>query len=139
LIITQLLSPWVERTNLKSLQSLGQMSSEIQESLANFKVIAAFNRLDYFRDKFDDVNKKNFSASIKAGISSNIFTPVYGAASNLAQLVVLAYGIYLIGTGSFSVGLLIGYLLYVNNFIIRFASWPRPGHRCKWLWRVLTA
>ncbi len=35
---------------------------------------------------------------------------------SLAQLAVLAYGIYLISHGNFTVGLLIGFLLYVNNF-----------------------
>jgi ATP-binding cassette subfamily B protein len=35
---------------------------------------------------------------------------------NLAQIVVLAYGIYLISAGEMTVGLLIGFLLYVNNF-----------------------
>ncbi len=116
LIVTRLLASWVEAANLKSLQTTGQMSSEIQESLANFKVVVAFNRLDYFRDKFNGVNKNNFSASVKAGIASNIFTPIYGVAATLAQLVVLGYGIYLIGTGNFTIGLLIGYLLYVNSF-----------------------
>ena len=42
--------------------------------------------------------------------------PLYGLAFNLAQLIVLAYGIYLIAAGSFTVGLLIGFLLYVNSF-----------------------
>jgi ATP-binding cassette subfamily B protein len=98
------------------LQALGEMSSEVQESLANFKVVAAFNRFDYFRSKFDGVNLKNFSASIKAGIASNIFFPIYGTASSMAQLIVLGYGIYLITAGNFTVGLLIGYLLYVNSF-----------------------
>lgn len=116
LIATRLLAGWVKAANLKSLQSMGGMSSEIQESLANFKVVAAFNRLDYFRDKFNGVNLKNFSASVKAGIANNIFTPIYGVASTLAQLVVLGYGIYLIGAGNFTIGLLIGYLLYVNSF-----------------------
>ena len=116
LIATLLLSPWVERANLKSLQALGGMSSEVQESLANFKVVAAFNRLDYFRDKFNGVNLENFSASVKAGIASNIFNPIYGIASSMAQLIVLGYGIYLIAAGNFTIGLLIGYLLYVNSF-----------------------
>jgi ATP-binding cassette subfamily B protein len=116
LIATRLLSGWVERSNLKSLQALGGMSSEIQESLANFKVVAAFNRLDYFRDKFGGVNRENYSASVKAGIASNIFTPIYTVASSLAQLIVLVYGIYLITAGNFTIGLLIGYLLYVNSF-----------------------
>ncbi len=116
LIITQFLSPWVKRTNLASLRSLGSMSGEVQESLNNFKVIVAFNRLDYFRDKFRETNEANYTASIKAGIANNTFTPIYTLASTIAQLIVLAYGIYLVSVGSFTIGLLIGFILYVNNF-----------------------
>ena len=67
LLATQLLSPWVKRTNLRSLRSLGGMSAEIQESINNFKVIVAFNRLDYFRNKFKESNEINYSASVAAG------------------------------------------------------------------------
>ena len=35
---------------------------------------------------------------------------------NLAQVTVLAYGFYLVAAGSVTVGLLIGFLLYVNSF-----------------------
>ena len=116
LILTQLLSPWLKRTSLLSLRSLGGMSGEIQESLANFRVIVAFNRLDYFRVKFKEANDINYAASISAGIASNTLTPIYTLASTLAQLIVLAYGIILISNGSFTVGLLIGFILYVNSF-----------------------
>ncbi len=116
LIATQLLSAWVKRKNLESLQSLGGMSAEIQESLENFKVIVAFNRLDYFRKKFNEANEKNYTASVGAGVASNIFVPIYGLASNIAQLIVLSFGIYLISAGNFTIGLLIGFLLYVNSF-----------------------
>jgi ATP-binding cassette subfamily B protein len=116
LVITQIISPWINRVSFKSLQALGGMSGEIQESINNFKVIVAFNRLDYFKNKFNDANQNNFKASVAAGIASNIFTPLYGLAYNLGQLIVLAYGIYLISSGMFTVGLLIGFLLYVNSF-----------------------
>lgn len=116
LVVTQLLSAWVKRKNLQSLQSIGGMSAEIQESLENFKVIVAFNRLDYFRKKFNGANEKNYKASVAAGVASNVFVPIYGLAANIAQLIVLAYGIYLISAGNFTVGLLIGFLLYVNSF-----------------------
>jgi ATP-binding cassette subfamily B protein len=53
---------------------------------------------------------------VVAGIANNIYIPVYGMVSNAAQLVVLAFGIYLISTGSFTIGLLISYLSYVNRF-----------------------
>jgi len=116
LIFTRLISGWVKTKNLKSLQSLGGMSAEIQESMSNFKVIVAFNRLDYFRRKFNEANEHNFAASVSAGLANNIFMPVYGLAFNLAQLIVLAYGILLISTGSLTIGLLIGFILYVNSF-----------------------
>lgn len=128
LVATQMLNPWVKRTSLRSLRTLGSMSAEIQESINNFKVIVAFNRLDYFRNKFKESNQENYSASVSAGVASNVFNPIYVLASSLAQLAVLALGIYFISTGHFTVGLLIGFLLYVNNFytpLRQLASvWP---------------
>jgi ATP-binding cassette subfamily B protein len=116
LALTQILSPWVKRTGLRSLRTLGSMSGEISESINNFKVIVAFNRLDYFRDKFKEANEINYKASISAGVASNIFTPIYALAGVLGQIGVLAFGIYLISVGNFTLGLLISFLLYVNNF-----------------------
>ncbi len=115
-IFTKLASKWVKKRNAASLTSTGGLSAEIQESLNNFKVIIAFNRRDYFRKRFEEVNDTNFKAARAAGIANNIFIPVYGLLSSLAQLIVLAYGIYLISTGHFSIGLLVSYLSYATNF-----------------------
>lgn len=114
--ITFLLSAWMKRKNFTSAQSLGSMSSEIQESLQNYKVIVAFNRRDYFKQRFQAVNAKNYVAAVGAGIASNAFTPIYGLASNIGQLVVFAYGVALISSGSFTLGLLVSFLSYANNF-----------------------
>lgn len=116
LVITQVLSPWVKKKNLVSSQSLGGMSSEIQESLNNFKVIIAFNRRDYFKKRFQEVNDQNYSAAIKAGVANNTLTPIYGLASNIGQMIVLAYGIALISSGQFTIGLMISFLSYANSF-----------------------
>ncbi len=115
-IFTKTISPWVKRKNAANLKSVGALSAEIQESLNNFKVIIAFNRRDYFRQRFNEANKANYSTSISAGLANNIFTAVYGLSANIGQLIVLALGIYLITTGKFSIGLLIGFLAYVNSF-----------------------
>lgn len=116
ILVSQLVSGWVKRKNLESLQSIGNLSAEISENLSNFKVIVAFNRLDYFRKKFDETNVKNYGASTRAGYANNVFTPLYSFASAVAQLIVLGYGIELILSGSVTIGLLIGFLLYVSNF-----------------------
>jgi ATP-binding cassette subfamily B protein len=115
-IFTQAISPWVKRKNAANLKSVGGLSAEIQESLNNFKVIVAFNRRDYFRERFDEVNQYNYNAAISAGMANNILAPVYGLFANIGQLIVLALGIYLILEGSFTLGLLIGFLGYVVNF-----------------------
>jgi len=139
LVLTQLLSPWVKRVSLVSLRTLGGMSGEIQESLNNFKVIVAFNRLDYFREKFKEANENNYSASVTAGIASNTFTPIYTFASVVAQIIVISYGIYLIEHGSFTIGLLIASFSTSTTSITRFASWRASGRACSLHLRVSTA
>jgi ATP-binding cassette, subfamily B, bacterial len=116
LIFSRATSSWIKAKNMKSLQTLGGMSSEVQESLHNFKVIVAFNRSDYFRQRFNAANDQNFRASMSSGFANGVLMPLYGFSSHLAQLLVVAYGIYLIGTGAVTLGLLIGFLLYVNSF-----------------------
>lgn len=115
-IFTRSISPWVKTRNAANLKSTGSLSAEIQESLNNFKVIVAFNRRDYFRKRFDEVNTQNYQTAVKAGIANNMFTPVYGFSSSIGQMVVLAFGIYLIAAGQFSVGLLISFLAYITQF-----------------------
>ncbi|SEW45301.1 ATP-binding cassette, subfamily B [Chitinophaga sp. YR573] len=139
LLFTRLISPWVKRRNAANMKSTGSMSSEIQESLSNFKVIIAFNRRDYFRKRFATANKEQYKTAVSAGLVNNIFMPVFSLCANLAQLSVLAYGIYLISSGQFTVGLLISYLSYATyfynpirqlaalwtNFQVAMAGWDR--------------
>ncbi|MBE5318557.1 ABC transporter ATP-binding protein [Pedobacter sp. MR2016-19] len=115
-LFTAVLSPLVKRKNAKNLKSVGGMSAEIQESLNNFKVIIAFNRRDYFRKRFNEVNTENYKTAIGAGLANNIFVPVYGLLSSIAQLITLLFGIYLISTGNFTFGLLVSYIAYTTNF-----------------------
>ncbi|OIP01194.1 MAG: multidrug ABC transporter [Bacteroidetes bacterium CG2_30_33_31] len=136
---TRAISPWVKERNRINMKSTGFLSSEIQESLNNFKVIVAFNRRDYFRKRFEKVNTENYNSAIKAGIANNIFTPVYSFLASIGQMVVLAFGIYLISVHEFSIGLLISFLAYIAlfynplrqiaalwaNFQVSMAGWGR--------------
>lgn len=116
LLFVKIVSVWVKKRNAASMKSTGDLSAEIQESLHNFKTIITFNRRDYFRKRFDASNEANYTASVGAGLANNIFTPVFTLFSNLAQLIVLAYGIYLVVHGQFTLGLLISFIAYVQNF-----------------------
>ncbi len=116
LIATQLTSSWVKKKNAKNLQATGLLSAEIQESLENFKVIVAFNRRDYFRSRFAEANYHNYKAAVSAGLVNNIFQPTYDFADNIATLVILLYGAFLITQGLFTIGLLVAFLVYVDRF-----------------------
>lgn len=138
-IFTRSVSPYVKKQNAVSLRSGGQLSAEIQESLSNFKVVVAFNRRDYFRTKFEEANADNYRKALKAGFVSATLAPVYSLLANIGQLVVLAFGIYLIIKGTFTVGLLISFLSYIvlfynplrqiaslwAGFQVALASWDR--------------
>ncbi|MCL6524753.1 MAG: ABC transporter ATP-binding protein/permease [Thermoflavifilum sp.] len=113
---THFTAAWIKQKNALNLKAVGGFTAEIQESLHNFKTIIAFYRRDYFRNRFATTNAENYRTAVHAGVANNLPQPVYGLFSNLAQLIVLAYGIYLISTGSFTIGLLISFLVYVNRF-----------------------
>ncbi len=115
-IFAQLVSKWVGKHNRRSLTAKGLLSAEIQESMSNFKVILAFNRRDYFRERFEKSNKKNFDAALGAGVANELFTPVFEFMGNVALMLMLIYGLYLIATGQLAVGLLVSFVIYVTRF-----------------------
>jgi ATP-binding cassette subfamily B protein len=115
-IIVQLTSGWIKSSNFKSLQAFGGLSAEIQESMDNFKVIIAFNRRDYFRRRFTEVNNQNYTKAMSAGIANNVYAPVFTFASSIGQLIVITYGLTLVAGGTLTFGILISYLAYVTRF-----------------------
>jgi ATP-binding cassette subfamily B protein len=126
-VITNLISNFLKRINRKALNTTGNLSAEIQESLTNYKVVVAFNRKDYFRESFQEVNENSKKANIVAGIGNNILTPIYEFAGNFALFTVYFVGISLIinqtltllgitFTGSIEFGTLVSYTLYVDRF-----------------------
>ena len=129
-IFVKLVSGWVGRKNAASLKSGGLLSAEVQESIANFKVILAFNRRDYFRKRFAEVNESNFKSAVGAGVANELFTPVFEFAGNIAQLAVLGVGLYLVATGEFALGVLVSFVLYVTRFYDPLREMAR-------LWSVL--
>ncbi len=116
LIFTIFVSPWVKKNNAEALKANGDLTAEIAENINNFKIVVAFNRRDFFKERFAQANEINYIASMKAGIANNILAPIFNFSSNIAQLIVLAYGIYLISNGSFTLGLLVSFLSYINSF-----------------------
>lgn len=139
ILFTRALSPWVKQRNAEAMAATGSLSAEVTESLNNYRVIVAFNRRDFFRQRFEAANQLNYDKATRSGIANIVFTPVFGLSSMLAQMLVLIFGIKLIQSGEFTAGLLISYLSYITffynplrqlamlwaNFQVALAGWDR--------------
>lgn len=122
LVLTVILSGWIKVKNENSLQRLGELSGEIQESLSNFRVTVVFNRRNYFKESFQSVNENNKMAATLAGIANGILTPIYNYAGLIASLLILVVGIQILifdkvaGGVAPEFGTLITFILYSNSF-----------------------
>jgi ATP-binding cassette subfamily B protein len=116
LVLTRLLNPWIKRRNASNLKSTGEVSAEIAESLSHFKVMVAFDRRDYFRQHFQQVNERNYSHALRAGRANGVLAPLYAFCAQLGQLIVLSYGLSMVARGELTLGLLISYFIYVLRF-----------------------
>lgn len=115
-IITKVLSPWIEKQNKKNLVAVGQMSASLQENINNFRVIVAYNKREYFRSHLETMNKDTFDTAFISGTANRVFEPIYDFAGSTALIFVLSYGLYLISGGSLTVGLLVAYISYTQKF-----------------------
>lgn len=116
IIITKVLSPWVEEKNKKSLAAIGEFSATLQENLTNFRVIVAFSKRDYFAKHVGEINKTTFRTTFISDVAGRVFEPIYDMAGSAALIAVLAYGMHLVGTGAITIGILVAYVSYTQKF-----------------------
>ena len=122
LLITWGLSGWIKTRNDASLQKLGELSGQIQESLSNFKVTVVFNRRDYFRNSFHKVNQENQRAATLTGIANGMLVPLYNYAAAVGTVLILVFGIQILLLDKIAAGVmpefgsLLTFILYANIF-----------------------
>lgn len=116
LSVSALLKHVVQKLNKEGAAATGAFTGQLQESLSNFKVIVAFDQRQYFQNKLDTFNRDNFKTNVSSGFVNSVYKPLYDASGNIAQLVVLLCGLYLISTGAITIGVLIAFLSYAQKF-----------------------
>lgn len=115
-ILSKIIEPMVSKANKVGAAATGNLSGQIQESLSNFKVIVAFNKRQYFTDKLAEFNQDNYKGTVKASIANSIYKPIYDSAGNIANALILLYGLYLISQGTITIGILIAFLSFAQKF-----------------------
>lgn len=102
---------------VKVQRALDKVNSVIREYLAGVRVVKAFNRFDYERERFEKANKELGTTSTTAMRVAAIFNPGITLTVNLGIIVVLWYGGLSVNKGNMHVGQIIAFINYMTQIL----------------------
>jgi ATP-binding cassette subfamily B protein len=102
---------------VKVQKSLDKVNSVIREYLAGVRVVKAFNRFDYERQRFEKANKELGATSTTAMRVAAVFNPGITLTVNLGIIVVLWYGGLSVNKGNMHVGQIIAFINYMTQIL----------------------
>lgn len=116
LTMTQLFAASARRAFRKTRESIGDVSSDIQEEIAGVKVAQAFTRTDVNRERFSQRNAANRDANVSATAITAAFGPLVDVLAALGIAIVAGYGGYLVLQNQVTPGVVVAFLSYVTFF-----------------------
>lgn len=115
-VFSLLIGPLVVKNSKKQLESSSLITSFLNENITNYKAVSAFNQQQNLNTQFKTLIDKYYSDSLKLRILVGIFRPIYNFAGLFSYILVVIVGLYQVQLGTLSVGIVIGFLLYVQKF-----------------------
>lgn len=106
-------------------QSFSSLNTFVQENISGNRVVKAFAKEEYEKEKFEKENDKYREAELGAASIWCRFVPIFELLSNLLMVVLILYGGYQVICGEMTLGNLVtvnGYLWMLSN-PLRFAGW----------------
>ncbi len=116
---TSVFSQMARRAFRKTRETIGDVSANLQEDIAGVKVAQAFNRVEINRSRFAERNRANRDANVGASAVTSAFFPAMDLLSTIAISIVAGFGGYLVINGQASLGVIVSFLSYVQQFF-----WP---------------
>ena len=125
ILTTYLQSKYVKPRFNQCRQSFSSLNSFVQENISGNRVVKAFAKEEYEKEKFEKENDKYREAELEAASIWCRFVPIFELLSNLLMVVLILYGGYQVICGEMTLGNLVtvnGYLWMLSN-PLRFAGW----------------
>ena len=113
---TALFSRWARTQFRLTRQTIGQLSTKVEEDLGSVREAQAFNRVPLNIAEFSQLNAANRDANVQAVAITAAFVPSIDVLNTLVTALVLAVGGYLAIAGEMTVGTVTAFLLYVQQF-----------------------
>lgn len=103
-------------------QDLSDLSHVVEENIAGVRTIRSFGREDGEVQKMESLARRTFSDSMEAARLRTIYTPLFFWLPSMSQLVILAYGGYLVIDGHITVGNFVTFFQYLNMLVFPVQS-----------------
>jgi ATP-binding cassette subfamily B multidrug efflux pump len=97
-------------------ETIGDVNVELEEKISGVRVAQAFSREDTDRQRFEELNAANRDANVSAVGITSAFSPAMDVLSTIAIAIVIGFGGYLTIVGLATVGVVVSFLRYVQQF-----------------------
>jgi len=115
-LTTSFFSTRARRAFRQTRETIGDVSANLQEDIAGVRVAQAFNRTGVNRARFAERNAANRDANVGAMAVTSAFFPAMDVLSTVATGIVAGFGGYLAIHGQVTVGVVVAFLGYVQQF-----------------------
>lgn len=125
LFTTYLQSKYVKPRFHECRQSFSSLNAFVQENISGNRVVKAFAKEEYEKEKFEKENDKYRDAELGAASIWCRFVPIFELLSNLLMVVLILYGGYQVICGEMTLGNLVtvNEYLWMLSVPLRFAGW----------------
>ncbi len=107
---------YARRAFIRVRQAIAVVNDQLQEGISGVRVTQSLSRESVNLQQFDEANKAHFNANVGAARLQALMMPTVDILTNVAFGIVLVVGGSQVMAGTVTVGVLLGFLLYIQRF-----------------------
>ena len=115
-LATKTLSGRVRKFSRKRQQLLGQLNGTVEEMVAGYRTVVAYNHQDITAADFCATADSLTKAGIKTDVFSGVMGPVMNCIGNIGFVIIAVFGGYFSMKGLISVGVVSAFIVYAKQF-----------------------
>lgn len=116
LVVTTVMSKVMQRAYRLRSVALGRLNGHAEEMITGYRTVAAFNRKKEVIAEFDRFSDELTAEGIRAEILGGTMGPLMNCISNIAFVIVAAFGGYFAYIGLIEIGTIAAFIIYVKQF-----------------------
>jgi len=102
-----------------------EVTNVLADTIPGIRVVKAFAQEKREADRFRDANRHNLAVNDRVNRIWSLFSPTVTLLTEIGLLVVWAVGIWQVGHGDITVGVLTAFITYISRFYTRLDSMSR--------------